>query len=439
MLHPSRLSLSQVAFLGGALATTATLSLTPPVGYPPVHAAWQDSPKAVVDEVWQIVNDRYADDKFNQAEWQSVRQSLLSRNYTSREQAYVAIREALKQLGDPYTRFFDPQQYQVLNEETISGELSGVGIQLQLDEKTKQLTIVKVLENSPALAAKLQAGDQIVAIDGKPTKGMSVEQASRLIRGKVGSPVVLRLKRRGRDNFDVKVTRATIQLQNVSYELKQEGTKRVGYIRLLEFSATTPQQMRQAIQTLTTQNADGFVLDLRGNPGGLMLASVEIARMWMDTGLIVREVERSQGSIEFKANQSALTRKPLAVLVDGDSASASEILAGALKDNKRALIVGSKTYGKALVQLVYPLSDGSGIAVTVGRYFIPSGVDINQKGILPDVQIDLTTAQQKQLATNPTLIGTPSDPQYARAIAVLNSNFFTAESSQSRVVPPGKS
>ncbi|NJM71568.1 MAG: PDZ domain-containing protein [Scytonema sp. RU_4_4] len=436
----NRYSLLRTGFLGGVLATTTVLSLVGSVRSRPVRAELQDSPKALIDEVWQIVNRRYADSTFNQVDWRATRQSLLSQEYTSREQAYTAIRDVLKKLEDPYTRFLDPKQNQALNEQTISGETSGIGIQIKLDEKTQRLTIEKALENSPAFTAGIKAGDQILAIDGKPTNGMKLEDASKLIRGKVGTPVVLRIGRQEQKTFDVKITRTNIELPKVSYTLKQEGSRRVGYIRLSEFSATAPKQMRQAIENLSRQQAGGFVLDLRGNGGGLLAASVEIARMWLDQGAIVREVERTGGSTEFKANRTALTQKPLVVLVDGNSASASEILAGALRDNNRAMIVGSKTFGKALVQQLYSLSDGSGLTVTVGRYFTPKGADINKIGIMPDVKIDLTYAQLRQLVTNPALIGTQSDPQYARAIAVLLNNSFTAKSSLNQpFISSGKS
>lgn len=433
MLQSSKnFSLLQVAFLGGAIATTATLSLFSPVGCRPVRAELQDSPKALIDEVWQSVNRLYVDDTFNQVDWQATRQSLLSKNYTSREQAYTAVREALKKLGDPYTRFLDPKAFQALNEQSIYGQLSGIGIRMEVNKQNKQFTIVEALENSPALKAGIKVGDRLLAIDGKSIYGMKVEDVSKRIRGEVGTPVILRIGRQGQNNFDVKITRANIELSKVSYTLKQEGSRRVGFIRLSEFSATAPKQMRQAIQALNTQHVNGFVLDLRGNPGGLLLSSVEIAKMWLENGAIVREVERVRGNTVFKANQTALTKKPLVVLVDGESASASEILAGALKDNNRAVVVGSKTFGKALVQQLRPLSDGSGMTVTVGHYFTPDGTDINHKGIMPHVKIDLTAAQQRQLATNPALIGTQSDPQYARAITVLASNFFTAESQQNQ-------
>jgi carboxyl-terminal processing protease len=157
-----------------------------------VRAALQESPKTVVDEAWQIVNREYVDGTFNQTDWQQIRKSLLDKNYTSRQQAYVALRSALEKLNDPYTRFMDPKQYEALSSQT-SGELSGVGIRLEVSEQTKVLTVVEPIENSPALKAGLQAGDQILAIDGKQTKGMTVEDASNLIRGDVGTKVSLRL------------------------------------------------------------------------------------------------------------------------------------------------------------------------------------------------------------------------------------------------------
>jgi len=418
-----RYSPLQLAMIGGAIATTATISVFGPAWTRCVRAALQDSPKALVDQVWQLVNREYVDGNFNQQDWQATRQSLLSKDYTSKEDAYVAIREALQQLGDPYTRFLDPKQYEALTNQT-SGEVSGIGIRMELNEQTKRLTVVEAIENSPASKAGIKAGDQILAIDGKPTLEMKVDDASKLIRGKAGTPITLRLGRTGQSTFDLKLTRATIEVPTVSYGLKQEGNRRVGYIRLREFSGHAADQMRRAIRDLNSKKVDAFVLDLRGNPGGLLQASIEIARMWMDNGAIVRTVDRRGSSEETKANRTALTKLPLAVLVDGTSASASEILTGALKDNKRAVVIGSQTFGKALVQSVHELSDGSGLAVTIAHYYTPLGTDINRKGITPDIKIDLTEAQERQLATNPNLLGTQSDPQYARAIAALSSNSF---------------
>lgn len=418
---PKRFLLSQIAMCGSAIAATATLSLFVPGMNSSVRAALQDSPKTVVDEAWQIVNREYVDgptlDKVN---WQQVRQSLLSKNYTTREQAYAALKAALEKLEDPYTRFMDPDQYRALTEQT-SGELSGVGIRLEVNEKTKMLTVVEPIENSPAIRAGVQVADQILLIDGKSTTGMSVEEAAKMIRGQVGTQVMLQLSRQGKGAFDVTLTRARIELQTVRYNLKEEGKTRVGYIRLQEFSSHAAEQMQKAIEELKTEKVDAFVLDLRGNPGGLLYASVDIARMWMDKGSIVRTVDRQGNNEEITNNRSALTDRPLAVLVDGNSASASEILSGALKDNGRATIIGTQTFGKALVQSVHSLSDGSGLAVTIAHYYTPNGTDISHKGITPDIKIDIAEEQIKRLASNPSLIATKEDPVYARAIAVLQA------------------
>ncbi|MBD2777096.1 carboxyl-terminal processing protease CtpB [Iningainema tapete] len=413
----------QVALLGGAIATTATLSVFGPVWCRSVRAALQDSPKAIIDQVWQLVNREYVDSSFNQQDWIATRQTLLGQEYTNREQAYVAIREALKKLGDPYTRFMDPRQYEALRGQT-SGEVTGIGIRMELNEKTQLLTVTEAIENSPALKAGIKAGDQILAIDGKPTKLMKVDDASKLIRGKAGTVLTLRMGRSGQNPIDLKLQRANIEVPAVRYSLKQEGSQRVGYIRLREFSAHSADQMRRAIGDLNTQKADTFVLDLRGNPGGLLQSSIEIAQMWLDHGAIVRTVDRVGGSQESKANHTALTNRPLAVLVDNNSASASEILAGALKDNQRAVVVGDQTFGKALVQSVHELPDGSGVAITIAHYYTPKGTDINHKGVTPDINIKLTEAQERQLASNPNLLATQNDPQYARALSILSSNNF---------------
>ncbi|PMB16142.1 peptidase S41 [Fischerella thermalis CCMEE 5205] len=418
-----RYSPLQVALIGGAIATTATVSVFGPGWCRSVRAALQDSPKQVVDQVWQLVNREYVDGSFNRQNWLTIRQSLLSRNYSSREEAYTAIREALQKLGDPYTRFMDPKQFEALTNQT-SGEVSGIGIRMEVNENSKRLVVVEALENSPAIKAGIKPGDEIVAIDGKPTRQMKIEDASKLIRGRAGTMVTLRLEREGHSAFDLKLTRATIEVPTVRYALKQEGRRRVGYIRLREFNAHAADQMRRAIRDLNSKQVDGFVLDLRGNPGGLLQASIEIARMWIDNGPIVRTVDRRGGSDESKANHTALTNRPLVVLVDNNSASASEILTGALKDNKRAIVVGSQTFGKALVQSVHELGDGSGVAITIAHYYTPKGTDINHKGITPDIKLDLTEEQQRQLASNPDLLGTNKDPQYTRALNILSNNQF---------------
>lgn len=405
-------------FWRGTIATLTTGSLLAPGLTPAAKATLEESPKAVIDEVWQLVNQKYAGKNFNQNEWQATRQELLSKDYASREQAYSAIEQALEELGDPYTRFLDPEAFKNLSNQT-SGELSGIGARLKIDQKNKLLTVVSPLENSPASKAGIKAGDRILAINGKLTSLMSLEQATEILRGKSGTDVNLRLSRPGKGKFNITLTRAQIEVPALSYSLKKENQKRVGYIQLKEFSSHAAEQMKQAIQNLKQKNADAFVLDLRDNPGGLLLSGVEIARMWMENGKIVSIVNREGSDRQFSANNKALTELPLAVLIDGQSASASEILAGALKDSGRAQVVGTRTYGKGTVQSVNSLSDGSGLAVTIARFYSPSGTPINQRGIKPDVAVDLSTAKRQRFKANPSLLGTENDPQYERAVRVL--------------------
>ena len=417
----SRLKTSKV-LLAALVATSVVVSQSSD----PVDAALEDSPKNVVDEVWQIVNNEFVDRGFNHVDWQIKRQELLKKEYSDSASAYEAIRESLEDLGDPYTRFLEPEEYEELSNQT-SGELSGIGIQLGIDRQTKKLTVIEPIPNSPAVEAGLEAGDRIVSIDGKSTQLMSLEQASAEIKGEIGTEVKLKISRSNQPEFEVAIARAQIELPSVSYTLNDEQNSKVGYIKLDEFSSHAAEQMQAAIEDLSNKDASGFVLDLRGNPGGLLFSSVEIARMWMGKGAIVSTIDNKGGNEKFSANGKALTDLPLVVLVDGYSASASEILAGALKENQRAKVVGSRTYGKGTVQSVHSLSDGSGLAVTIARYYPPSGIDINKKGIDPDVMVNLSREQQTTLSINPALIGTVADPQYARAVGILKSESATQD------------
>ncbi|MER3435302.1 MAG: peptidase S41 [Leptolyngbya sp. ERB_1_1] len=401
----------------GLLTLTALLNKTSIAS----TVAFQDSPKAVLDQAWQIVNQEYVDRQFNHVDWQKVRQQLLSQSYSDRSAAYAALKTALKRLNDPYTRFLTPTEFQALNSEDINGELTGVGLQLQTDPQTKALKVFKVIDASPALKAGVQAGDTILAIDGRRTDGMALEEATKLIRGKANTSVKFLLGRSQRAPFTLAVTRQRIELPIVYSALRQQNNQRIGYIRLDEFSGHAAEQMRQAILDLNRQNVDRFVLDLRGNPGGLLDQETAIARMWLDQGAIVRIVDRDGAAEQVQANHTALTNRPLAVLVDGGSASASEILTGALKDNHRAIVIGTQTFGKALVQSVNPLSDGSGINVTIAHYFTPAGLDINHRGITPNVVSTLTKQQQQDLSNHPDDLGTVKDPQYTRALKALQN------------------
>jgi carboxyl-terminal processing protease len=406
--------------LKGVLTALATGTFFTPFVSPAVKAEMKDSPKTVVDEVWQVINNEFVDRNFNQVNWLKKREELLNHNYSNQKDAYDAIQKAVKDLGDPYTRFLTPDKFEFLTSQT-TGEVSGVGVRLAIDKRTQDLYIVEVIKTSPAAEAGLKAGDRIVKIEGKPTALMGLEQASEEIRGELGTTINLQISRPRERTFNVSITRQQIEVPTVSYTLKNEDNLKVGYIKLDEFSSHAAEQMKAAIEELQEQKASGLVLDLRGNPGGLLFASVDIARMLMEKGEIVDIVDRQGGHRRFSADGSAITDLPLVVLVDGNSASASEILAGALKENLRATVVGTNTYGKGTVQSVHALSDGSGLTVTISRYYPPSGIDINKKGIKPDIYQELTSRDIRVLKNDPSLVATPADPQYSKAIAVLKS------------------
>ncbi|MGB3239485.1 MAG: carboxyl-terminal processing protease CtpC [Geitlerinemataceae cyanobacterium] len=386
------------------------------------QAFFQDSPKELVDEVWQIIDKNYVDATFNQVDWRETRDEYLNRSYTSNEEAYVAIREMLEKLGDPYTRFMDPQEFRNMQIDT-SGELTGVGIQLSQDEETKELIVVSPIEDTPAFKAGIKAQDVIISIDDTTTEGMNINDAVNLIRGQVGTSVTLKIRREN-EEIEFEITRDRIEIHPVRYSFSPDNGG-IGYIRLTNFSANAAEEMREAIEDLESQNVVGYVLDLRSNPGGLLYSSVEIARMWLESGTIVSTVNRQGIADEQHADHRALTDKPLVVLVDGGSASASEILSGALQDNKRAELVGTQTFGKGLVQSVRGLGDGSGLAVTIAKYLTPSGRDINKEGISPDVTIELSEEQRDQLQQDRSLIGTAQDPQYAKALEIIARELVT--------------
>ncbi|MDP4880582.1 MAG: S41 family peptidase [Cyanobium sp. MAG_137] len=409
----------------GACAATAVVArevVTPPGG-----SRISDSPKEVIDQTWQIVFRDYLDisGKYKPEQWRSLRRDVLAKSYGSTKEAYEAIRGMLGSLDDPYTRFLDPREFKEMQIDT-SGELSGVGIQLSLDKETKNLVVVSPIEGSPASRAGVQPKDVIVAIDGKPTKGMSTEDAVKLIRGQAGTSVTLTLKRKAQ-TLEVPLTRERIELHAVDHQINTsaDGVK-VGYIRLKQFNATATKDMRQAVKDLEEKGAQGYVLDLRSNPGGLLMASVEIARQWLNEGTIVSTKTRDGIQDVKRANGRALTSKPMVVLVNEGSASASEILSGALQDNNRAVLVGQKTFGKGLVQSVRGLSDGSGMTVTIAKYLTPSGRDIHKYGIAPDVTAKMTELEAQRLKLED--LGTKKDSQYRVAETTLVKRLRNANS-----------
>jgi carboxyl-terminal processing protease len=384
----------------------------------------QPSSQKLVDKVWQILDRNYVDASFNHLDWQAVRQQYVSRSYSSKEKAYEAIQEMVSKLGDRYTEFFDPQEFKDLNNE-LSGNLNGIGLELSQNEKTKALTVVAPIEGTPAFKAGILPEDVIVKINDRPTQGMKIDEAVHQIQGPAGTKVVLTIQR-GQQIQNYHLTRAKIAVNRVTYRTNSSPAGKIGYIRLPEFTPNAASEMAQAITALEKQQVQGYVLDLRSDPGGLLDASLQIASMWLKKGAIVSLVNRDHVKESYNATGHPLTNKPLAILVDTGSASASEILAGALQDDKRAILVGTRTFGKGLVQSIEPLEDGSALKLTIAKYYTPKGRDINHVGIAPDIKVELTEAQQKYLVKN-RRIGTLEDPQYATAVNNL-SKLISAKS-----------
>jgi len=367
-----------------------------------------NSYKEVIDHVWQIVYRDFLDSsgKFQKSNWINLRKEVLSKTYSDSNEAYDAIRDMLSNLDDSYTRFLEPKEFNQMRIDT-SGELTGVGIQIVKDKESDDLIIISPIEGTPAFDAGIKARDKILSIDDIPTEGMNIEEAVKLIRGQRGTKVKLEILRGSKSFFKI-LSREKIEIKSVSSKVNQ--TKKgllIGYVRIKQFNANASKETRDAIKDLETKKVAGYVLDLRSNPGGLLESSIDISRHFINKGVIVSTVSKDGLKETKKGNGQALTKKPLVVLVNEGSASASEIVSGAIKDNKRGKLVGKKTCGKGLVQSMRTLVDGSGLTVTVAKYLTPNGTDINKSGIIPDIEVKMNI--------NPILqreIGTRKDKQY---------------------------
>lgn len=398
-------------------------------------------------DVWQLVSRNYYDSNFNEQNWYKVRRQFANRKLNSRQETYQAVREMLAVLQEPFTRLLEPDQFLSLKTST-SGELTGVGLQIAIDTDNRSIVVVAPIADSPADRAGIRSLDRILKIDDVPTAGMTLDECASRMRGSLGSKVTLLVGRPVQTNkaitpvrpsdrayqdakelsatssdpnsaepeletFTVSLERDRITVSPVVSKLNREGDRLIGYIRLNQFNGNAAEAMAKTIRQLEAQGADAYVLDLRSNPGGLFDAGLAIAREWLDTGVVVYTVDRNGISESFTADHSALTSDPLVVLIDGGTASASEILAGALQDNHRAKLVGTRTFGKALIQSLYELSDGAGLAVTIARYETPAHHDINRKGIMPDVEVAMDQPLTREQ------LGTSQDKQYVSAVQLL--------------------
>ncbi len=338
--------------------------------------------------------------------WKLIQEEYYGEIPSPQTVAYGAIRGALQTLEDPYTSFIEPKIARIL-EEDASGQFEGIGAMVRMNRDNK-LEIVRVFEGSPAQKAGLRAGDLVIEVNGQSIVGYSIYEAVTLIRGPAGTSVTLTIERPGqRDPIRVTVTRARIIIPVVEARMLPEG---IAYLRLFDFSAQATRQLRDQLRSLLAQNPRGLILDLRDNPGGFLDQAIQVADLFLDEGIVAYERTKDGEERVFRSKNGDPGEKiPMVVLVNAGSASASEIVAGALQDRGRALLIGERTFGKGSVQLSHTLSDGSELRVTIARWFTPKNRAIHGEGLNPDVEVKVEPGAEAGGA----------DPQLQRAVEVL--------------------
>jgi carboxyl-terminal processing protease len=341
------------------------------------------APQVLYQKAWRLVKESFYDQKFGGEDWTRWEHHYDGKLKTM-DDAHKAIETMLASLGDPYTRFLDRDAFDE-EKSQIEAHLFGVGMQLGMN-KEHRVVVIAPIEGTPAFAAGIHPGDEIIEVDSKPVKGQSLDQVVKQIRGLINTKVSITIQRKT-ERHKLAMSRAEIPIRAVAAAEILPGN--IGYIRLDSFiSSKANQEMKDALKKTAT--ADGLVVDLRNNPGGLLSNAIEIANMFLDGSVVIVSTIDADG---YKSSQTStrnpIYKKPLVVMINGGSASASEILSGALRDNGRAKLVGQKSFGKGLVQAINKLEDQSGINVTIAKYLTPNDTDIHKVGIVPDFEVPL--------------------------------------------------
>jgi len=296
---------------------------------------------------------------------------------------YGAMKGVVEQLDDPYSEFLDPQDRQQFNE-SLEGEFSGVGIEISIEDSV--LSVVTPLVGTPAEAAGILAGDQILAIDGESTEGFTLTKAGVRIRGETGTTVVLTIRHEDGTIVDIPIVRATITIEPVTSSTLADGT--IAYIRILRFESETVAMLDVALGSFDLEAMTGLILDLRNDPGGLMAAATSTAGRFVDEGIVLRTNDRFSGEKLYWSKGNRVPNLPLAVLINRGSASASEITAGAIRDNNMGILIGQTSYGKGVFQQLIDFPDGSALKITAGEYLTPAGRVVNDVGLTPDIVVE---------------------------------------------------
>jgi carboxyl-terminal processing protease len=377
----------------------------------PAPAMALNDEQQLVVESWRLVNQSYVDpDRFETIHWKRLRQKALERSIQTSADAYDAIEWMLAPIGDPYTRLLRPADFTALKAST-QGSVSGVGLQLGIRQDDTAVVVIAPLEGSPAAEAGIVSGTELLRVDGNPTAELGLESTAARLRGAEGTAVLLEIKTPDGRAREVELRRRQVDLLPVRSRLITHEGHRLGYLRITQFAEPVPQQVAATLQSLQEEGIEALVLDLRNNSGGLVSAGLAVADQLLDGAPIVETRNREGFSDPQQANRGLLYGGPMVTLVNGGTASASEILAGALQDNQRSELLGSRTFGKGLIQTLIGLGgDGSGLAVTVARYVTPSGRDIQNLGIEPD---------QPLPQPEPLDPGGPGDPWLTTALDQL--------------------
>lgn len=388
------------------------------VAFPVSRAREVNTVQRTLVEAWGLIRETFVDPTFNHQDWDLKLQQTMVEMFPLRsaDAAYNKISGMLSTLGDPFTRIISPKEYQSFRIGS-DGNLQGVGLFINMEPKTGHLVVMSCVKGSPAARAGIHQGDELVEINGERLDGIDSEAAAQKLRGRAGTSVTVKLHN-GNDwesnsGFrEVNLPREIIKLSPVSSTIIPHRTQdgrvlKTGYVKLLAFSQNAAVDMENTVHEMEDQGVESYILDLRNNPGGLVKAGLDVARLWLDGNeTLVNTIDRDGNMAPINmANGHALTHDPLVVLVNEGSASASEILAGALHDNGRAILVGHKTFGKGKIQSVTELHDGSALFVTVAKYLSPALHDIDQVGITPDVQC--TTEMLSSPPKERSVMGSP--------------------------------
>lgn len=369
---------------GLALTLALLLLLIAPAG---TALALSDAQQLVV-EAWRLVNQSYVDpQRFEQVHWKRLRQRALEQPIDSSAAAYGAIETMLAPLGDPYTRLLRPADYSDLQSNT-QGTVSGVGLQLGLRSPDQQVVVIAPLDGSPAAEAGITSGMTVLAVNGRPSDQLGLEGTASDLRGPSGSEVLVKLEDPSGRVLELSLERRQVDLRPVRSKRLRSGSHTLGYLRITQFAEPVPVQVHQALDELNDKGIEALILDLRNNSGGLVSAGLAVADQLLAGAPIVETQARDGIGSPVVAGPAQVYGGPMLTLVNGGTASASEILAGALQDDGRSALLGSRTFGKGVIQSLIPLGDGSGLAVTVARYLTPGGRDIQNQGITPDASLN---------------------------------------------------